>query len=57
MDGNVQREAEKKLKCKSVMYRDTANLGHAMCGYASNDWSYRNGNGRLKGKFGSHAGK
>ena len=47
----VQKEAEKKLKKKEFMYRDTTNVEPEMYDYTSNNWSHWNSNERLKEKF------
>ena len=49
----VQKEAERKLKYKSLMYRDTTNVELDMYDYTSNNWSHWNSNEKLKEKFGS----
>ena len=49
----VQKEVEKKLKYKSLMYRDTTNVEPEMYDYTSNNWSHWNSNEKLKEKFGS----
>jgi len=36
----VQKEAEKKLKYKRFMYRDTANVEPEMYDYTNNNWSH-----------------
>ena len=49
----VQKEAEKKLKYKSFMHRDTTNVEPEMYDYTNNNWSHWNSNEKLKEKFGS----
>jgi hypothetical protein len=46
----IQREAEKKLKYKSLCI---ANVEHEMCDYTGNSWSHRDSNEWFKGNFGS----
>jgi len=36
----VQKEAEKKLKYKRFMYRDTTNVEPEMYDYTNNNWSH-----------------
>jgi hypothetical protein len=57
-DRNVTlNEAEKKIKNKEFMYRDTTNVVHEMYDYTGKNWIQWNSNKRFKEKFGSHAGK
>jgi hypothetical protein len=49
----VQKEAEKKLKYKSLCIRDTANVEPEMYDHTSNNWSHWDSNEKLKEKFGS----
>ena len=55
MDRNyMQKEVEKKLKYKSLMYRDAKNVEHEMYG---NNWRQWNNNKTFKEKFQSHGRK
>jgi hypothetical protein len=36
----MQKEAEKKLKYKEFMYRDTTNVKHEMYDYTGNNWNH-----------------
>jgi len=49
----VQKEAEKKLKYRSLCIEITTNVEPEMYDYTSNDWSHWNSNEKLKEKFGS----
>ena len=40
----VQKEAEKKLKCKRFLYTDTTNVEPEMYDCTSNNWSHWNSN-------------
>ena len=54
MDRNVvQKEAEKKLKYKSLCIEITTNVGPEMYDCTTNNWSHWNSNEKLKEKFGS----
>jgi len=53
----AQKMAEKKLKYKEFMCRDTTNVEHEMYDCTSNNWSHRKSNKRFKEKFGSHTRK
>jgi hypothetical protein len=53
-DRNVQKEAEKRLKYKSLC---TTNVEPEMYNYTSNNWSHWNSNEKLKEKFGSYTRK
>ena len=53
----VQKEAEKKLKYKSLYYRDTTNVEPEMYDCTGNNWRYWNSNEKLKEKFGNCTGK
>jgi len=53
----VQKEAEKKLKYKSLCIRDTTNVEPEMYDCTSNNWSHWNGNEKLKEKFESYTRK
>jgi len=53
----VQKEAEKKLKYKCLLYRDTTNVEPEMYDCTSNNWSDWNSNKKLKEKFGNCTGK
>ena len=48
----VQKEVEKKLKYKSFMYRDTANVEPEMYDHTGNNWSHWDSNEKLKEKLG-----
>ena len=54
----AKKEAEKKLKHKSlrIEIQRMWNM-KCVCDYIGNKWSHRNGNKRLKEKFGSHIRK
>ena len=45
------KEAQKKLKQKSFVYRDTSNVEHEIYNYANNSWSNRNIKKGLKKRF------
>jgi len=47
----VEKEAEKKLKYKSLGIEGTTNVGLEMYDYTSNKWSHLNNNEKLKEKF------
>jgi hypothetical protein len=49
----VQKEAEKKLKYKSLCIEIQRNGEPEMYDYTCNNWSYWNSNEKLKEKFGS----
>ena len=49
----VQKEAEKKLKYKSFLYRDATNVEPEMYDCTGNNWSHWNSNEKLKEKFGN----
>ena len=49
----MQKEAEKKLKYKSLCIEIRANVGPEMYDYTSNNWSPWDSNEKLKEKFGS----
>jgi hypothetical protein len=51
----VQKEAEKKLKCKSLGILIT-NVEREMYDYTSNNGSHWNSNEKLKEKFGRYTG-
>jgi len=49
----VQKEAEKKLKYKSLCIEIKTNVEPEMYDCTSNNWSHWNGNEKLKEKFGN----
>ena len=49
-----KKEGQKKLQCKSFMYRDKTNVELGMCDDTGNNWNHRNSNKRFKEKIGSH---
>jgi hypothetical protein len=46
----------KEAKVLEFMYRDTANVEHAMCDCTGNMWSHWNSYERFKEQFGNHNG-
>ena len=53
----VQKEAEKKLKYKSLGILITTNVEPEMYDYTSNNGSHWNSNEKFKEKFGRYTGK
>jgi hypothetical protein len=53
----VQKEAEKKLKYKSLYKKIQRNVEPEMYDCTSDNWSHWNSNEKLKEKFGSCTGK
>ena len=49
----VAKGSGKEVKIQKFMYGDTTNVEPEMYDYTNNNWSYWNGNEKLKEKFGS----
>jgi hypothetical protein len=53
----MKKEAEKKLKYKSLCIEITTNVKLEMCDYTGHNWSHRSSNKRLDLKFGGNTRK
>jgi hypothetical protein len=51
------KRSRKDAKMQQFVYRDRANVEHAMCDCTGNMWRQRNSNERFKEQFGRHGGE